>query len=172
MFWKKRTIPAAQVAKDYARGVSLLEDFLQRHIADLSSEEAASTIRHRRREVCVTAWAAAVAAFESSSLEQQDKDKIVPLVLQYVLPKWQEYFNSPSEMTTFLSTRTADYLRERDPINHLDTARGLVHELLTSIGAADDAFIGLGPILTPFIAKNIIDDIKLFNNLKFEFGIS
>jgi hypothetical protein len=169
MFWKKRGVPSAQIAMDYASSVNQVAEMLLKHIDSL---DASSPVTHRRKEVCAMVWASAVAAFESSDLEREDKDKLVPLVLQCLLPSWQKYFTSQSEMTSFLSGRTTDYLSSGDPSNPLETARGLLHELFSSIGAPDYVLIGLGTILTPVIANSLMDDIQLLNNIKSQFGIS
>lgn len=172
MFWKKRGVPSAQIAMDYAGGVNQVAEMLLKHIDSLSNEDASSPVTHRRKEVCAMAWAAAVAAFESSDLEREDKDKLVPIVLQHLLPRWQKYFTSQSEMINHLSGRTTDYLSGGDPSNPLETAQGLLHELFISIGAPDHVLIGLGTILAPFIAQSLMADIQLLNNVKSQFGIS
>jgi hypothetical protein len=172
MFWKKRRVPAAQIAMDYASSVNQVAEMLLKHIDSLSNKDASSPVTHRRKEVCAMVWLSAVAAFKSSELERKDKDKLVPLVMQHLLPQWLKYFTSPSEMINLLSGRTADYLSGGGPSNPLTTARGLLHELFSSIGASDHVSIGLGTILTPFIAKSLMADVRFLNNVKSQFGIS
>lgn len=164
-------IVAMQIASDYAGGVNQVAEMMLKHIDSLPSEDTSLSVTNRRKEVCAMAWAAAVAAFESSDLERKDKDKFVPLVLQCLLPRWQRYFSTQSEMISIICGRTTDYLSGREPSQPLETAQGLLHELFRSIGASKYASIGLGTILAPFIAQSLLADIQLLNNIKSQFGI-
>ena len=166
MFWKTRVVPATQFAKDYSAGVVERAELLLKHIADLSSDQASSPVAHRRKEVCAMVWATIVAAFEVSDFDKADQDKLVPLVLQIVLPHWQTHFVSESEMRDFLSKRIFAYLGDKHPNNPLEAASAMIQELSTAIGASSHMAQGFGLILTPLIAQHILSDTKLFNRIK------
>lgn len=167
-----RKVNAAQVARDYANRVNRLAELLLQHFGSLSDDEASTPSGYRQKEACAMTWATAVAALESSDLDKADKDVLVPLILhQHLLPNLQRYFSSYSEMSSFISGRTAAYLKRFDKRNPLETAEGLIMEFLTSIRAAVHTHVDVASTLLPLIGRCIVDDTTLLNTVKAEYGI-
>ena len=92
MAGSERRISAGKLARDY--GVSI-NDFTNEVVALLARAQGDSTTLRSgpgRREVCAAVSAAVVAALDASSLSDEERAKLRPLIDEVLMPYWTTHF--------------------------------------------------------------------------------
>jgi hypothetical protein len=166
-----RGISAQQLVRDFGANLDALTEKVDALLTRLSEAEATLPVVERRREICTAIWAAITASFEASTLSSEEREKIVPLVQEVLVPYWHQHCAAEPEMAELLATRATLYLNGRDERSQVATASLIVSRLLDAIGAAEDLKPRLANTLAPLFAHRMLGKIHHINDLKSRFGI-
>ena len=113
MAGSERRISASKLARDY--GVSI-NDFTNEVVALLArahGDSASLRTGPGRREVCAAVSAAMVAALDASTLSDEERAKLLPLIGEVLMPFWTTHCASDSDAAAYITGRTAHYLSGR-----------------------------------------------------------
>lgn len=171
MSGKRRGIPANQLARDY--GVSLNE--FATAVIDVMVDPDHSGKPGRgdvRREVCAAVSAAMMLALEASSLDDEERQKLEPLLNDVLVPFWSRHCaNSDTEDAAYISSRAALYMKRRVEGSHVKTAVNLVQTLLESLNIAEAHHAALMERLAPAFAHRMVGDVFRINDVRNKHGI-
>jgi hypothetical protein len=165
MFWQHRRLSADEVARDFAVTAQAFADTFVQYVAASHGGESEAVMETRRRESCALIWATIEAIFLASALNEQERDKVVPLVRDALVPQWRKYRGDRDDFITRVRERSGAYLRHRDPVSQLRTATGFMNELIASL---DGDAVSLLPVrtLTALLAHRMISDLRRLNEIK------
>jgi hypothetical protein len=165
MYWKPRKLAAQDLARDFVVTAQAFADTFIQYVAAEPVGESATLISNRRMETCAAVWASIIATFTSSALSDEERDKVLPLVREELVPGWRKYRAGDLDFTARVIERSRDYLRHYDPHSQLKTATGLLNEMLASI---DRAAADLLPArtLTALLAHRMLSDLWRLNEIK------
>jgi hypothetical protein len=177
MAGKERRIPASQLARDY--GVSLNEftsevtALLARALKDtgnLGDNESLSA-GAGRREICAAVSAAMVTALDASTLSDEERSKLRPLVDDVLIPFWTSHCASDAGAAAYITERSAHYLSGRVAGSQVKTAVNIVTSLLDALGIPPARRDELTVTLAPSFAHRMVGDIYRINDVRARFGI-
>jgi hypothetical protein len=167
----RRGISAEQLAHDYAVSLNDFADEIVNLLAALPDADVSSPQADRCRESCGAVWAAMVAALDASSLTNDERTHLTPLLLNVLLPFWRKHCSDDDDIPVLLTRRAAFYLHNRDPASQIRTAAQLVNRLLETIGISEGARSSLATTLTASFAHRMLGDINRINEVRSRFGI-
>lgn len=167
----RRGISAVQLAHDYAVSLNDFADEIVTLLAALPQSDATAPQADRCRESCAAVWAAMVSALDSSSLTDDERARLTPLLLDVLLPFWRKHCSDDEDIPALLTKRAAFYLRNRDPASQIRTAAQLVNRLLETIGISEAMHMSLATTLTASFAHRMLGDIHRINEVRSRFGI-
>ena len=170
MSFPKTGVPASRLARDFG---AMLSEFTAQVDVLLTRSGAPIDVPPSdvRREICVAVWAAVTAAFEASALTREEKDRVVELLEETLIPFWQQHCATDTEVARLLAARASNYLEGRDPRSQVATASAIVQRLLDRIGSAGESRRVLARKLIPLFAHRMLGDTYHVNDLKMRFGI-
>ncbi len=167
-----RGIPASQLARDY--GVSLNE--FSNSVINLIDKDwpltDAALGKARRREICAAVSAAMIAAFESSTLLPEEREKLQPLVNEVLSPFWTRHCaQDDPDLAGYITSRTAHYLEGRVAGSQVKSAVNLVNALLTAVDVPEVQRAALLERLGPAFAHRMVGDVYRINEVRRKHGI-
>lgn len=170
MSFRKTGVPATRLVRDFG---AMLGEFTAQVDVLLARTGAPSDVPPAdvRREICVAVWAAITAAFEASELSREEKDRVVQLLAETLIPFWQQHCATDPEVARLLASRASKYLEGRDPRSQVATASAIVQRLLDRTGFAGEPRRVLARKLIPMFAHRMLGDTYHVNDLKMRFGI-
>jgi hypothetical protein len=165
MFWQPRRMTAHDLARDFVVTSQAFADTFIQYVAAEHIGESAALVLNRRMETCAVVWASILATFEASGLGTEEREKVIPLVRDGLVPYWRKYGADDFAFTSHVLERSSEYLRYLDPHSQLKTATGLMRQLLATI---DPAAAELLPVrtLTALLAHRMISDLRRLNEIK------
>jgi len=165
MLWQHRKLAAEELARDFSVTAQNFGDTFVQYVAGSMGGESTPVIELRRRESCALTWAAIEATFVASALTEEERDKVVPLVRDALLPYWRKYRVDTEDFITRVRERSAAYLRHQDPMSQLKTATGFMNELVSNL---DPEAVRLLPqrTLTAMLAHRMLSDLRRLNEIK------
>jgi hypothetical protein len=166
-----RGIPASQLARDY--GVSLNE--FSESVINLFDknwpQDDAGLNTARRREICAAVSAAMIAAFESSTLLPEEREKLHPLVTEVLLPFWTKHCAKDPDLADYITSRAAHYLESRVDGSQVKSAVNMVTRLLAAMDAPELLRPELQERLVPVFAHRMVGDVYRINEVRRKHGI-
>jgi hypothetical protein len=168
---KRSGISASQLARDY--GVSLNEfvDEVVALLARIEGNKPAGIVPARRREVCAAVAAAMTAALDASTLTSEERARLDPLLSEVLLPFWNLHCADAAEAATYINTRAAHYLAQRDTGSQVKTAVAIVAALIEALGVAAEHQEQLARTLSPSFAHRMVADRYRINDVRARFGL-
>jgi hypothetical protein len=165
MFWQPRRLASHELARDFVVTAQAFADTFIQYVVAEHVGESAAVIAHRRQETCAAVWAAVQATFMSSALSDGERDKVLPLVRDELVPHWRKYRADDLDFSARVLERSRDYRRHYDANSQLKTAAGLLNELLASL---DKPAAELLPVrtLTALLAHRMLSDLRRLNEIK------
>ena len=162
---KRGGISASQLAQEY--GVSL-NDFAEEVSTLLARWDDATVDRSalRRREVCAAVSAAMTAALDASTLSDEERQKLNPLLNNVLTPFWSKHCESDSQTALLIAERSAHYLTGRVTGSQVKTAVNIVDALLKALEIPEERRATLALTLTPSFAHRIVGDLYRINDLR------
>lgn len=171
MPWKQDGLSAGQLAKDYGAGLNEFANQVVAIFDELTEAEATVPVDQRRREICAALWATILHALSASALTEEERGKVMPLLLEVLVPLWKNHCTSEPDIATMLNDRSKHYLRGRDETNQIKTAASIVNDLLESVGAVDGIKPRLTRTLTPMFAYRMVSDVEKINDVRARLGL-
>jgi hypothetical protein len=167
----ERRIPASQLARDY--GVSL-NDFtnevtalLARAHGDNENLRAGSG----RREICAAVSAAMMVALDSSTLSDEERSKLRPLIDEVLMPFWTRHCAADAGAAAYITDRSGHYLSGRVAGSQVRTAVNIVSALLDALEVPEERRDELTLSLAPSFAHRLVGDIYRMNEVRAKYGI-
>jgi hypothetical protein len=171
MSGKRRGIPANQLARDY--GVSLNE--FATAVIEIMADPGHSGQPKRgdvRREVCAAVSAAMTLALEASTLNDEERQKLAPLLNDVLVPFWSKHCaNADPDEAAWITQRAAFYAKRRVEGSQVKTAVNLVHALLESLNISEVHHAALMERLAPAFAHRMVGDVYRINEVRTKQGI-
>jgi hypothetical protein len=166
----QRGMPASQLARDY--GVSL-KDFSNEVIALLARVDGADTAGNsaRRREICAAVSATMAIALDTSSLSDEERAKLRPLLHEVLLPFWNSHCAGDARAANLITERSTHYLGRRVMGSQIKTAVNIVTALLDALEIPAERRNELAATLAPSFAHRLVSDIHRINDVRARFGI-
>jgi hypothetical protein len=165
MLWQHRKLAAEDLARDFSVTAQTFGDTFVQYVAGSPQGESSAVVELRRRECCALTWAAIEATFIASALSEEERDKVVPLVRDALMPYWRKYRVNTEDFITRVRERSAAYLRHQYPMSQLKTATGFMNELSANL---DPDGVHLLPLrtLTALLAHRMLSDLRRLNEIK------
>jgi hypothetical protein len=165
MFWQHRRLSADEVARDFAVTAQAFADTFVQYVAAAHGGESDAVMETRRLESCALIWAAVEATFRASALNEGERQKVVPLVRDALVPQWRKYRGDSDDFITRVRERSAAYLRHQDLLSQLKTATAFMNELASNL---DAEVVKLLPVrtLTALLAHRMLSDLRRLNEIK------
>jgi len=168
---KRRGIPASQLARDYGVSLNEFTDEVVASFDRLDGQQASGGAHLCRREVCAAVSAAMISALDASTLTAEERAKLDPLITGTLLPFWSKHCASDPEAVTYINSRSAHYLANRDPVSQVKTAVRIVTALLDSLEISGERREALSRTLTPAFAHRMVGDLYRVNDVRTRSGI-
>jgi hypothetical protein len=169
---KRWGTPASQLARDY--GVSLNE-FATAIIDIVVGPDPAETPGRgasQRREVCAAVSAAMVLALESSTLSEEERTRLQPMIHDVLLPYWARHCcQNDSDVVRGITERMPHYTGRRVAGSHVKSSVAIVGALLEAMEVPDTRRQVLVERLAPAFAHRIVGDVYRINDLRMRHGI-
>jgi len=167
-----RGIPASQLARDYGVSLNEFSDSVVKVIEKHWPLEDAGCGGARRREICAAVSAAMIAAFDSSTLLPEERDKLHPLVNEVLLPFWNRHCaKDDPDLAAYINSRTAHYLDGRVEGSQVKSAVNMVNALLAALEAPEPVRAALQERLIPAFAHRMVGDVYRINEVRRKHGI-
>ena len=167
----RRGISATQLAREYAVSLNEFADDVVNLLNQVDASEITAEPTEVCRESCAAVWTAMVAALDASSLSQDEREKLTPLLLEVLLPFWKKHCADEPDIPALLAARATHYLQRRDPTSQIKTAANLVNGLMLRLGIAPKAQVPLGKALAALFAHRMLGDAHRINEVRARFGI-
>ena len=171
MAGSERRISASKLARDY--GVSI-NDFTNEVVALLVRAQGdGENLRTGpgRREVCAAVSAAMVAALDASTLSDEERAKLRPLVDEVLMPFWTSHCAKDADAAAYITGRSVHYLSGRVAGSQVKTAVNIVTALLDALAIPAEQRHELTMALAPSFAHRIVADVYRINDVRTKFGI-
>jgi len=171
MAGSERRISASKLARDY--GVSI-SDFTNEVIALLARAHGDSESLRTgpgRREVCAAVSAAVVAALDASTLSDEERAKLRPLIDEVLMPFWTTHCSTDCEAAAYITGRSAHYLSGRVAGSQVKTAVNIVNALLDALAVPAERKNELTVALAPSFAHRLVSDVYRINDVRTKYGI-
>lgn len=171
MFWQHRKISADDVARDFSVTAQTFADTFVQYIGAAHGDDGPVLVERRRLESCALLWAAIESTFLASALTDEEREKVVPLIRDSLVPAWRKFRLESDDFITRVRERSASYLRHRDAFSQLKTATGFMGELVANL---DVDAVKLLPVktLTALLAHRMLSDLRRLNELKSGYSIT
>jgi hypothetical protein len=124
-----------------------------------------------RREVCAAVSAAMIAALDASTLSDEERAKLQPLIDEVLRPFWTSHCVTDSGAAAYITERTAHYLSGRVAGSQVKTAVNIVTALLDALAVPAERRDELTIALAPSFAHRMVADIYRINDVRTKFGI-
>jgi hypothetical protein len=134
-------------------------------VAATHGGESETVIERRRRESCALIWAAVEATLMASALTDDEREKVVPLVRDALMPYWRKYRVETDDFITQVRERSGAYLRHQDRMSQLKTATGFMNELVANLDG-ETARLLPAKTLTALLAHRMLSDLRRLNEIK------
>jgi hypothetical protein len=171
MSGKRRGIPANQLARDY--GVSLNE--FATAVIEVMADPGQPGQPARgdvRREVCAAVSAAMALALEASTLNDEERQKLAPLLHDVLVPFWSKHCaDADPADAAWITQRAAFYAKRRVEGSQVKTAVNLVQTLLESLNIPEANHSALMERLAPAFAHRMVGDVYRINEVRSKQGI-
>ena len=167
----ERRIPASQLARDY--GVSL-NDFTNEVTALLArahSDSESLRAGTGRREICAAVSATMMVALDASTLSDEERSKLRPLIDEVLMPFWAKHCAADSGAAAYISERSGHYLSGRVAGSQVRTALNIVSALLDALEIPEERRDELTLSLAPSFAHRLVGDIYRMNEVRAKYGI-
>lgn len=161
----KRGRTVDDLAREYGVSLNEFAEQVTELMAHLKEQDATASLPHRRREICAAVWAAMLASLQASELSEEERQKVMPLLLDVLLPFWKEHCAPAPDIAVMLNERSMHYLKGRDAKSHVRTAANIVSDLLEVIGAEESAKEKLAKSLIPVFSLRMLGDIQRINSV-------
>jgi hypothetical protein len=165
MLWQHRQMAADDLARVFSLTAQSFADTFIQYVAATHGGESEAAIGLRRRESCALIWAAVEATLIASALTDEERDKVVPLVRDALMPYWRKYRVDTEDFITRVRERSAAYLRHQDRMSQLKTAAGFMNELLSNLDAETARLLPV-KTLTALLAHRMLSDLRRLNEIK------
>jgi hypothetical protein len=167
----ERRISASQLARDY--GVSL-NDFTNEVTALLArahSDNDSLRASAARREVCAAVAAAMLVALDASTLSDEERSKLRPLIDEVLMPFWTRHCAADAGAAAYITERSGHYLSGRVAGSQVRTAINIVSALLQALEVPEERRDELTLTLAPSFAHRLVGDIYRMNEVRAKYGI-
>jgi hypothetical protein len=164
-------LPVGHLARDCGVYLDEFTAKVDELLMRLSAAEASMPVPERRREICTAIWAAVQAAFEASTLSPLEREEILPLLQEVLIPYWQQHCAGEPQMSAWLERHSTRYLQGRNRKSQVATATVIVERLLDTMGTAAQLRPGLVHTLVPLFAHRMIGDTEYLGDIKRRIGI-
>jgi hypothetical protein len=171
MPWKQSGISAGQLAADYGGGLNEFANQVVAIFDQLSEAEATVPVERRRKEICAALWATIVHALSTTTMTEEERTKVLPLLLDVLVPFWKSHCASEPDIALMLGDRSKHYLRGRDDSNQIKTAANIVNDLLDAVGVVESVKPRLARTLSPMFAYRMVADVEKINDVRARLGI-
>jgi hypothetical protein len=171
MAGSERRISASQLARDY--GVSL-NDFTNEVTALLArahSDIESLRIGTGRREICAAVSAAMMVALDASTLSDEERSKLRPLIDEVLMPFWTRHCAADAGAAAYITERSGHYLSGRVAGSQVRTALNIVSALLDALEISEERRDELTLSLAPSFAHRLVGDIYRMNEVRAKYGI-
>jgi hypothetical protein len=165
LFWRPRRLAARDLARDFVVTAQAFADTFIQYVVAEQIGGPTTVVSRRSQETCAAVWAAIQATFMSSALSDEERERILPLIREELVPNWRKYRGDEQEFSARVIERAAQYLCHYRPDSLLKTATGLVNLLVDSI---DRSAAELLPVrtLTALLAHRMLSDVRRLNEIK------
>lgn len=170
MLWQHRKLMADEVARDFSVTAQSFADTFIQFVSATCGSETAAVLESRRRESCALIWAAIKATFLSSAFTEVEREKVVPLIREALVPHWRKFREDSDDFLAQVRERAGAYLRHHDPLSQLKTATGFMNELVAHLDAEAAQMLPLRT-LTAMLAHRMLSDVRRLNQLKSGYSI-
>jgi hypothetical protein len=167
----RRGKSATQLARECGVSLNEFADDIVNLLDQLDAADVVAQSAERCRESCAAVWSAMVAALDASSLSQEERAHLTPMLLDVLLPFWKKRCADDPGIPGLLAERAAHYLRYRDPGSQIKTAAHIVNGLMHRIGMSPMSQASLGKSLTALFAHRMLGDTQRINDIRGRFGI-
>ena len=167
----ERRIPASQLARDY--GVSL-NDFTNEVTALLARAHSDSESLRAgigRREICAAVSAAMMVALDASTLSDEERSKLRPLIDEVLMPFRTRHCAADTGAAAYITERSGHYLSGRVAGSQVRTAVNIVSALLDALEVSEEQRDELTLSLAPSFAHRLVGDIYRMNEVRAKYGI-
>jgi len=167
----ERRIPASQLARDY--GVSL-NDFTNEVTALLArahSDNESLRAGTGRREICAAVSATMMVALDASTLSDEERAKLRPLIDEVLMPFWTRHCAADAGAAAYITERSGHYLSSRVAGSQVRTALSIVSALLDALEIPEERRDELTLSLAPSFAHRLVGDIYRMNEVRAKYGI-
>jgi hypothetical protein len=167
----ERRIPASQLARDY--GVSL-NDFTNEVTALLArahSDSESLRTGTGRREICAAVSATMMIALDASTLSDEERSKLRPLIDEVLMPFWTRHCAADAGAAAYITERSGHYLSGRVAGSQVRTALNIVSALLDALEVPEVRRDELTLSLAPSFAHRLVGDIYRMNEVRAKYGI-
>jgi hypothetical protein len=159
-------VSSESLAVAYVIVLNSLAETLFEHTGPAAGDPDSKATAHRRSEVCAAVWAAIRAALEASTLSAEERARMLNLVWQRLLFRWQEFCGSNGVTSEWVEKRTDEYLHEHERAAPVVAASHIVKTLLKAIGVPDRGRSVQSRVLSSLVGHRIESDAHHFNELK------
>jgi hypothetical protein len=120
MFWQPRRMTAHDLARDFVVTSQAFADTFIQYVAAEHIGESAALVLNRRMETCAVVWASILATFEASGLGTEEREKVIPLVRDGLVPYWRKYGADDFAFTSHVLERSSELINnyELDSASH------------------------------------------------------
>jgi hypothetical protein len=166
-----RRISASKLARDYGVSISDFTNDVIALLARAQGDSASLRTGPGRREVCAAVSAAMVAALDASTLSEEERAKLRPLVDEVLMPFWTSHCSMDSDAAAYITGRSVHYLSGRVAGSQVKTAINIVTALLDALAIPAERREELTIALAPSFAHRMVADIYRINDVRMKFGI-
>lgn len=167
----KRGTPAHQLARDYAVSLNEFAKAVIDVTIDSASAEPTDRSAATRREICAAVSAAMMLALEASSLSDEERAKLEPLIREVLLPFWTGHCNGDTEAPDYITRRISHYAARKVPGSQVKSAVNIVGTLLEAMEVPESRRAALSERLVPAFAHRLVGDIYRINDVRARHGI-
>jgi hypothetical protein len=162
-------ISLKSLAVAYVIVLNSLAVTLVAHIEPVNAEADSEGTGRRRREVCAAVWAANRAALDASNLSAIERGLMNNMVWRRLMLHWQSFCGFDEAGSTWLESRSAEYLPAQTRMNPVTTASHIIKRLFQATGANERRQFAHSRALACLVGQRIISEVNHFNELKSQF---
>ena len=171
MAGSERRISASKLAREIGVGINNFTNEVVALLARAHGDSASLRSGPGRREVCAAVSAAMMAALDASTLSDEERAKLLPLLDEVLLPFWTQHCATDSGAAAYIRGRSAHYMSGRVPGSRVKTAVNIVRSLLDALEVPDERREELTVALAPSFAHRMVADSYRLNEVRAKYGI-
>ena len=171
MAGSERRISASKLARDFGVGVGDFTNEVVALLARAHGDSASLRNGSGRREVCAAVSAVMEAALDASTLSDEERAKLLPLINEVLVPFWTNHCATDSGAAAYIAGRSAHYLSGRVPGSRVKTAVNIVTALLDALEIPAERRDELTVALAPSFAHRMVADSYRLNDVRAKYGI-